>query len=156
MQNELTSKILESVEPEENLEFHLNKRVADIPSYGLLGPPDLCYLIKEKKTGTLSTKTTRAGYYHFVYGVDTSSSASIAAYITSVMNLAGSDTNYFPKPKCKVKVTNGYFCMFDAISRRDYRVEITFPGSTNVVAIDRNGERHMINDKEWSNVLLCS
>jgi len=116
----------------------------------------MCYLIKEKKMGTLSTKTARFGYFHFAYGVDTSSSASIAAYVTSVMNLAGQDTNLYPKPKCKVKVTNGYYCSFDAITRRDYRVEITFPGSTNVVAIDSNGERHQINGKEWSNVFLCS
>jgi hypothetical protein len=116
----------------------------------------MCYLIKEKKTGTLTTKTQRLGYFHNVYGVDTSSSASVAAYMSSVMYLAGQDTNQYPKPKCKVKVTKGYFCTFDAITRRDYRVEITFPGSTNVVAIDQNGERHPIDGKEWSNVFLCS
>jgi hypothetical protein len=44
-----------------------------------------------------------------------------------------------PKPKFKVKVITGTFCTFDAISGRDFRVEITFPGSTNIVAISADG-----------------
>ena len=48
------------------------------------GPPDLCYLVKELKGGLLSS-ATRAGMFHFVYGVDASSSASVAAYIKSVI-----------------------------------------------------------------------
>ena len=48
------------------------------------GPPDLCYLVKEQKGGLLKTPT-RAGFFHYVYGVDASSSASVAAYIKSVI-----------------------------------------------------------------------
>ena len=122
----------------------------------MLGPPDLCYLVKEIRTGTFTTKVTRFGYYHYVYGVDTSSSASIAAYIKSAMKLAGEKADLYPKPKFKVKVVMGTFCTFDAISRKDFRVEITFPGSTNIVAISQNGERQPIEGNEWNNVFLCS
>jgi hypothetical protein len=48
------------------------------------GPPDMCYLVKEYKGGLLSSPV-RAGFFHYVYGVDASSSASIAAYIKSVI-----------------------------------------------------------------------
>jgi len=72
------------------------------------------------------------------------------------MQLAGNDPDRFSKSKAKVKVVKGCFCTFDAISRRDFRVEITFPGSTNIVAIDHKGDRHPIQASEWNNVFLCS
>jgi hypothetical protein len=48
------------------------------------GPPDICYLVKQQKGGLLSSPTL-AGFFHYVYGVDASSSASVAAYIKSVI-----------------------------------------------------------------------
>ena len=72
------------------------------------------------------------------------------------MSLAGENPDLIPKPKLKVKVITGTFCTFDCISGRDFRVEITFPGSTNIVAISADGQRHPIDGKEWSNVFLCS
>jgi hypothetical protein len=50
----------------------------------VFGPPDLCYLVKQQKGGLLSSPTL-AGFFHYVYGVDSSSSASIAAYIKSII-----------------------------------------------------------------------
>lgn len=46
----------------------------------------MCYLVKETKGGLLSSPT-RAGLFHFVYGVDASSSASVAAYIKSIIQM---------------------------------------------------------------------
>ena len=45
-----------------------------------MGPPDLCHILKfnPKLTGK------EYGSYHFVSGVDTSSSATIAAYLNSL------------------------------------------------------------------------
>ena len=63
-------------------------RVRNIPNYEYYGPPDMVYIIKEKKGGFMSSAPVRAGYFHHVYGVDTSSTASPSAYIKSVMTFA--------------------------------------------------------------------
>lgn len=65
-------------------------RHKSIREYVDLGPPDLCYLeIEEVKKGKFLKKNEngiKRGYYHYVYGVDTSSSACVAAYITDCIN----------------------------------------------------------------------
>ena len=67
-------------------------RQKSIGSYTDLGPPDLCYLeIEEfKKTKVLKkveqVPGSRRGFYHYAYGVDTSSSACVAAYLTDCIN----------------------------------------------------------------------
>ena len=107
----------------------------------------MVYLVKEKKQGLMSSTIVRAGYYHHVYGVDTSSTASPSAYIKSVMALASDPNSDTPttkkkknvKPKTWVK--SATYCTYDIVTRRDVRVEICFPGSTNVVAYDENGDR---------------
>ena len=43
------------------------------------------------------------------------------------------------KKKQKVRVISATFCTYDIVTRRDVRVEINFPGSTNVVAYDEHG-----------------
>ena len=50
-----------------------------------LGPPDCCYLVKEQKGGILTAKV-KAGFFHYAYGVDASSTASVAAYIRDFIN----------------------------------------------------------------------
>ena len=60
--------------------------------YKDLGPPDLCYLeIEEQRKSKFlkkmeSIQGMKRGFYHYVYGVDTSSSACVAAYITDCIN----------------------------------------------------------------------
>jgi len=75
---------MEVVEPEANLYHAMHQRCMDIVKYEYFGPPDMCYLVKEMKGGLLSSPV-RSGFYHFVYGVDASSSASVAAYIKSLI-----------------------------------------------------------------------
>ena len=72
------------IEPDSLLNQAMIQRVQNIPKYEFFGPPDMCYLVKEYKGGLLSSPT-RAGFMHHVYGVDCSSSASVAAYIKSVI-----------------------------------------------------------------------
>lgn len=78
------ANLWEIIEPENWLFKVLKERCELIPSYSNLGPADLCYLVKEHKGGILSS-TTRAGYYHHVYGIDCSSSASVAVYINNLI-----------------------------------------------------------------------
>ena len=56
-------------------------RAKNIPNYDLMGPPDLCYIVKERKGGFMSSAPVKYGYYHHVIGVDTSSTATPSAYI---------------------------------------------------------------------------
>ena len=89
LQGELSSIIVEAIEPEQELGKVLYERARLIPTYGIYGPPDMCYLVKESKKGFLAGAVQKQGFYHYVYGVDTSSSATAAAYITSIMAIAG-------------------------------------------------------------------
>jgi Chs5-Arf1p-binding protein BUD7/BCH1 len=79
--NELSGPIIEAIEPEECLGKALLMRVKNIPNYELMGPPDMCYIVKERKGGFMSSAPVRFGYYHHVIGVDTSSTATPSAYI---------------------------------------------------------------------------
>lgn len=76
--------VREIIEPEARLFWVLKERCELIHTYTNYGPADLCYLVKEHKGGILSP-TTRTGYFHHVYGVDCSSSASVAVYINSLI-----------------------------------------------------------------------
>lgn len=118
----------------------------------------MCYLVKEKKVGMMSSKIERAGYFHYVFGVDLSSTASPSAYIKSVMGLAGHIGMDTPnsKKKSKIQVKSATFCTYDIVTRRDIRVEICFPGSTNVVAYDENGERSNLEGQDWNYVFISS
>lgn len=91
----------------------LRERSQLIPQYSNLGPADLCYLVKEHKGGILSP-TTRTGYYHYVYGIDCSSSASVAVYINNLIK--GQETEGWMK-KRTFKVINAIFCIFDIVLR---------------------------------------
>lgn len=58
----------------------LVSRTETLASFRELGPPDLCHVIKT--TGRTGAKDI--GSYHYVSGVDASSSAALAAYINSL------------------------------------------------------------------------
>ena len=97
--------------------------------------------MKQQKGGLLSSPTL-AGFFHYVYGVDASSSASVAAYIKSMIQ-SSETSRYIPvliQPTyfiySKIKITRATFCMYDVVLRRDVRVEITIPGGTHVFAMD--------------------
>ena len=70
-----------------------------ISKYQDLGPPDLCYLEIEtyKKSKYLKKYDVipgmRRGFYHYVFGADTSSSAYVAAYIKDCINIHTSQQN---------------------------------------------------------------
>ena len=80
------SYLIEAMEPGCHLEDTLLMRHKVIPQYTDLGPPDLCYLVVEqqKKSKFFQKKPHQVyqfGLYHYVYGVDTSSSACVAACV---------------------------------------------------------------------------
>ena len=80
------------------------------------------------------------GSFHFVSGVDASSSASLAAYINSLTYAIEDNSAWFSKgPVWKVR--NGCYCCFNAFSRVDVRVDVKIPGGVHTYVVDLRGER---------------
>jgi len=117
-----------------------------------LGPPDLCHVVKstgragQRDVSTLFPRArrrltpTQLGSFHFISGVDASSSASLAAYINSLTYAIEDNSAWFSKgPVWKVR--NGCYCCFNAFSRVDVRVDVKIPGGVHAYVVDLRGER---------------
>ncbi|KAH0834733.1 Chs5p-Arf1p-binding proteins-domain-containing protein [Lanmaoa asiatica] len=104
-----------------------------------LGPPDLCHVVKS----TGRTGQRDLGSFHFVSGVDTSSSASLAAYINSLTYALEDNSAWFSKGSVW-KVRNGCYCCFNAFSRVDIRVDVKIPGGVHAYVVDLRGERFVV------------
>ena len=126
-----------------------------------------------------SVPSARRGFYHYAYGVDTSSSACVAAYITDCINQhikSNNPSSKGSKSKDKKskedddskgskkaneiieKVLKGTFCIYDIVTKRDIRVEIQIPGGTQVYALDQFSDHHheILGILEWNNVFMSS
>ncbi|PCH44766.1 chaps-domain-containing protein [Wolfiporia cocos MD-104 SS10] len=115
----------------------LSARTEALSTWRELGPPDLCHVVKS--TGRSGQRDF--GSYHYVSGVDASSSASLAAYINSLTYAIEDDSGWFSKGTVW-KVRNGCYCCFNAFSRVDVRVDVKIPGGVNAYIVDLRGERH--------------
>ncbi|KZT68355.1 chaps-domain-containing protein [Daedalea quercina L-15889] len=118
----------------------LSARTEALSTWRELGPPDLCHVVKS--TGRNGQRDL--GSYHYVSGVDASSSASLAAYINSLTYAIEDDSGWFSKGSAW-KVRNGCYCCFNAFSRVDVRVDVKIPGGVNAYIVDLRGERHDLN-----------
>ncbi|GAA5876079.1 hypothetical protein JCM3774_004498 [Rhodotorula dairenensis] len=133
----------------------LISRTETLASFRELGPPDLCHVIKT--TGRAGQKDI--GSYHYVSGVDASSSASLAAYINSLTYTVEETSSWFfgsSAAKSGWRVRGGAFCSFNAFSRVDVRVEVKIPGGVEAYAIDVRGERHEATSQMWQEVYLSA
>ena len=145
------SNLIEFVEPEAQLFHHLQLRAQQLSLQEGFGPPDWWYLVKEHKGGLLKS-TSRWGWFHYVYGVDCSSSASIAVYINDLINVSEAEG----WSKKSHKIVKAIFCIFDIVLKRDVRVEITIPGGTNVYAVNEENTKHAISGIQWNFVFVSS
>lgn len=150
--SEAIENVREIIEPENRLFMVLQERCQLLSEYSTFGPADLCYLVKEHKGGILSP-TTRSGYFHHVYGVDCSSSASVAVYINTLIK--NQETVGWTKKKSH-KIIKAIFCIFDIVLRRDVRVEISIPGGTHVYAVDEENKKSPISGAQWNFVFMSS
>ncbi|CAG8553576.1 15485_t:CDS:10 [Racocetra fulgida] len=92
---------------ETQLDESIAARTENLASFRELGPPDLCHITKSNaKPGV-----KEVGSYHYVSGVDASSSATLAAYLNSL-----------------TYALFDYSSCFNAFSRVDVRVEVKIPG----------------------------
>lgn len=79
----------------------------------------------------------------------------------TIMALAGNDgkpgeNSTVKKKSPKVKIISATFCIYDIVTKRDIRIEICFPGSTNVIALNEHGERSPLGSHDWNNVFVSS
>jgi len=128
-------------------------RTESLSNFRELGPPDLCHVIKT--TGRSGQRDI--GSYHYVSGIDASSSASLAAYINSLTYSIEETPGWFSaKGKSEWKIRSGCFCTFNAFSRVDVRVEVKIPGGVDAYVVDLRGERHPTTPAIWTEAYLCA
>ncbi|KAF8520927.1 chaps-domain-containing protein [Hysterangium stoloniferum] len=125
-------------------------RTEILATFRELGPPDLCHTVKSQGKGQRDL-----GTYHYVSGVDASSSASLAAYLNSLTYAVEDNAAWFSKSTA-FKVRNGCFCCFNAFSRVDVRVDVKIPGGVNAYVIDLRGERHEATPEIWQETYLSA
>ncbi|EFI26806.1 ChAPs family protein [Coprinopsis cinerea okayama7 len=129
----------------------ITARTEALSTFRELGPPDLCHVIKS--TGKSGGRET--GSYHYVSGVDASSSASLAAYINS-LTYAIEDTSAWFSTTATWKVRSGTYCCFNAFSRVDMRVDVKIPGGVHAYVIDLRGERHEATAEIWQETYVSA
>ncbi|KAI5120599.1 hypothetical protein M0805_008076 [Coniferiporia weirii] len=129
----------------------LTARTEALASFRELGPPDLCHVVKS--TGRSGQKDL--GSYHYVSGVDASSSASLAAYINSLTYSIDDNSTWYSKSTAW-KVRSGCYCCFNAFSRVDVRVDVKIPGGVLAYVIDLRGERHDATPELWQETYLSA
>ncbi|KAF7318295.1 hypothetical protein HMN09_00338200 [Mycena chlorophos] len=129
----------------------LTSRTESLSTFRELGPPDLCHVVKS--TGKAGQRDI--GSYHYVSGVDASSSASLAAYINSLTYAIESSGAWFSNTPVW-KVRNGCYCCFNAFSRVDFRVDVKIPGGVNAYVVDLRGERHEATPEMWQETYVSA
>ncbi|CAE6456889.1 hypothetical protein ACGC1H_002056 [Rhizoctonia solani] len=129
----------------------ISARTETLASFRELGPPDLCHVVKT--TGRAGQRDI--GSYHYVSGVDASSSASLAAYLNSLTYSLEQDSGWFAKGTAwKVRV--GSYCCYNAFSRLDIRVDVKIPGGVQAYCIDLRGDRHEATPAIWQETYLSA
>ncbi|KAI6158079.1 Chs5p-Arf1p-binding proteins-domain-containing protein [Pisolithus tinctorius] len=129
----------------------LTARTESLATFRELGPPDLCHVVKS----TGRTGQRDLGSFHYISGVDASSSASLAAYINSLTYSFEDNLAWFSKgPTWKVR--SGCYCCFNAFSRVDVRVDVKIPGGVNAYVVDLRGERHEATPEIWQETYMSA
>ncbi|KAI0765287.1 chaps-domain-containing protein [Fomes fomentarius] len=129
----------------------LSARTESLSTFRELGPPDLVHVLKS--TGRSGQRDL--GSYHYVSGVDASSSASLAAYINSLTYNIEDESGWFTKGT-SWKVKSGCYCCFNAFSRVDVRVDVKIPGGVQAYVVDLRGERHEATPDIWQETFLSA
>lgn len=128
----------------------VNVRTAALATFKELGPPDLVHLSKS------SYKTSKVyGTYHYVTGVDTSSSSAVAAYLNTLTFSLGEEQIWFGK-QAGWKIHTGIYCTYNAFSRVDVRVLVKIPGGVEAYVVDDHGDKHQASDQLWLETYLSA
>lgn len=88
-------------------------------------------------------------------GVDTSSSAAVAAYFNNLAFTLGEEQVWFGKHP-QWKVHSGVYCSYNAFSRSDVRVLVKIPGSVEAYVVDERGDKRPATDQAWAETYLSA
>ncbi|OUM70278.1 hypothetical protein PIROE2DRAFT_1696, partial [Piromyces sp. E2] len=129
----------------------MKTRTNNIDKISELGQPDLCYILK-----TNNKINANESSYHYVLGINASSSASLATYINKLINSVETKTNSW-LPLSSWKISNGIYCCYNVFSKVDIRVEVQIPGGVVSYLIDSSKKRCPINDESlWNETYISS
>lgn len=143
------AKILEIIDPDNSI---LKIRSTLISNVTGLGPPDTCCVCREYKPSGLKKFLSRPYskfYYHYIYGANTSSMASIAAYFKHFLDSSDNKSS-------NAKVIFGCFCIYDMFSKYDIHVEIQIPGHPTAYIINSYGHKYQAEEVHWQGAYLSS
>ncbi|CAG9331032.1 BUD7_3 [Blepharisma stoltei] len=130
--------------------FFLDYRTSQLGNFQGLGEPDLCYFVCEAtRSGVFKylKKSSLKAYYHFVYGVNTSS-------ITFIQNYIKSFTKSLKNSKVKINAT--YFCIYDFFSKFDLRIEINNEASVDYYLVNSQSQRIQAGNIHWQGAYISS
>ncbi|KYQ89441.1 hypothetical protein DLAC_10107 [Tieghemostelium lacteum] len=135
----------------------LEERQKSLCHFKGLGPPDLCVLTKsyEPPRFVPGLKPTKISSYHWVLGVDTSSTSSIAVYLSSLID--SQEKSSFGRGVYKIE--SCHFCCYNAFLKMDLHVEMPISAMNSVpvvYAIGRNNEKTVVEDVFWKETYLSS
>ncbi|KAJ1960893.1 bud site selection protein [Dipsacomyces acuminosporus] len=137
---------------ENNIGEALNARSEGLGLIRELGPPDLCHIIKAHSS---NRNEPDIGSYHHILGVDTSSSASLAAYINSLQYSLNETPGWFGSSN-SWKITSGTYCSYNAFSNVDLRVQVKIPGGVDAYIVTAQGERKEASEQMWKECHVSS
>ncbi|WBW72723.1 exomer complex ChAPs family (Chs5p-Arf1p-binding) protein Bch1 [Schizosaccharomyces osmophilus] len=129
----------------------LEARSKSLSQFKELGPADH---VHTTKVGTRNP-SKEVGTYHFVSGIDASSSASLAAYLNTLSYSLDKSQQWFSKSQTW-SINHSVYCCYNAFSRLDVRVEAKVPGGVDTYAIDENGQKHKMDVRMWVETYMSS
>ncbi|KAG0241460.1 hypothetical protein BGW41_005918 [Actinomortierella wolfii] len=129
----------------------LQARTDALATFKELGPPDLVHIVKvNSKPGVKESSS-----YHYVSGIDASSSASLAAYLNSLTYALDETQTWFSKA-ATWRIGSGTYCCYNAFSRVDMRVEVKIPGGVESYAVNARNERLEATPVMWHETNLTA
>ncbi|KAF9102253.1 hypothetical protein BGX29_004791 [Mortierella sp. GBA35] len=129
----------------------LQARLDALGTFKELGAPDLCHIIKVNVKPAIKETSS----YHYVSGIDASSSASLAAYLNSLTYAIDESHAWFSKG-AQWRIRSGVYCCYNAFSRVDVRVEVKIPGGVESYAINVRGERQEATAAIWQETYITA
>ena len=147
--------IMEAHEAEANYLETIKTRIKSMRTFQELGPPDICYLTKEfQKSLSFSKQPNKFGFFHYLYGLDASSPASVSAHLKRLLQLQEKEKTWFSNGKWKI--TKGLFCIYDAFSKVDIHVEIGIPGGMKLYGYRGDETLVSVDESLWERGYISS
>ena len=147
--------IIEARDPEAFYLETIKTRIKSIKHFQQLGHPDLCYLTKEfQKSLSFSKQPNKFGFFHYIYGLDASSPASVSAHLKRLLQLQEKEKTWFSNGRWKI--TKGLFCIYDAFSKIDIHVEIGIPGGMKLYGYKGDESLVSVDEALWERGYISS